>query len=104
MSKSWRNLMLPTVAEILTFDAVRPGWPRAVAGLDALGNQARWVHISDLPDIARLLRGGELSLTTGLGYPESTRDLLGYVRGLVNAGVSGLLVELGRRYATSLPT
>jgi purine catabolism regulator len=95
--------MLPTVAEILTLDSVRPGWPRAVAGLDALSNPVRWVHVSDLPDIARLLRGGELILTTGLGFPERTRELVAYVRGLVDAGVSGLLVELGRRYATNLP-
>lgn len=95
--------MLPTVAEILTLDAVRPGRPHAVAGRDGLDNPVRWVHVSDLPDIARLLRGGELILTTGLGFPERSPDLVKYVRSLAEAGISGLLVELGRRYSGHLP-
>jgi len=57
----------------------------------------RWVHSSEIYEIAPLLRGGELLLTTGLGLED--RDpaaLVAYVDGLAAAHVAGLAIELGR--------
>jgi PucR family transcriptional regulator, purine catabolism regulatory protein len=91
--------MLPTVDEVLALPAVRRGRPRVLAGHDALGARVRWVHVSELPDIAYLLRGGELILTTGIGLPRDPDELRRYVDDLSAATASGVVVELGRAFA-----
>ncbi|HYV81563.1 MAG TPA: PucR family transcriptional regulator ligand-binding domain-containing protein, partial [Streptosporangiaceae bacterium] len=82
--------MLPTVAQVLEMDAVRAGEPRVVAGEESLGRLVRWVHAIELPDAARLLRGGELVLTTGIALPDDGSLLATYVSELVSVGVSAL--------------
>jgi PucR family transcriptional regulator, purine catabolism regulatory protein len=95
--------MLPTVGQVLEMDAVRAGEPRVVAGEQWLDRPVRWVHAIELPDAARLLRGGELVLTTGIALPDDESLLAEYVAGLADVGVSALAVELGRKYTTGLP-
>src|SRR5262249_42987009 len=95
--------VLPTVAEVLALDGVRRGGPRVVAGTDRLGTRVRWVHAIELADAARLLRGGELVLTTGIALPDEGPQLDAYVAGLASVGVAGLAVELVRRYTGGLP-
>ena len=95
--------MLPTVAEVLALDAVRRGRPRVVAGADRLDTPVRWVHAIELADAARLLRGGELVLTTGIALPGEDVLLDAYVADLASVGVAALAVELGRRYTGRLP-
>ncbi|MGH9102020.1 MAG: PucR family transcriptional regulator [Acidimicrobiales bacterium] len=95
--------MLPTVAEVLLLDVVRHGRPRLLAGKEATSNPVRWVHVSELADIAHLLRGGELVLTTGVALPEDPGALARYVSDLAEVQVAGLVVELGRRFRGSLP-
>ena len=95
--------MLPTVGQVLEMDAVRAGEPRVVAGEGSLGRLVRWVHAIELPDAARLLRGGELVLTTGIALPDDESLLAEYVAGLADVGVSALAIELGRKYTTGLP-
>jgi PucR family transcriptional regulator, purine catabolism regulatory protein len=95
--------MLPTVAQVLRLDAVRAGLPEVVAGRDSLGRLVRWVHAIELADAGRLLRGGELVLTTGIALPGEDGALAQYVAGLASAGVSALAVELGQRYVGELP-
>ncbi len=63
----------------------------------------RWVHAIELADAARLLRGGELVLTTGIALPDEGALLDAYVADLAAVGVSALAVELGRRYTGGLP-
>jgi purine catabolism regulator len=58
----------------------------------------RWVHVSELADIAGLLSGGELILTTGIALPEDDASLRAYLGELAHAGASGLVIELGRRF------
>jgi purine catabolism regulator len=84
-------------------EAVRAGEPRVVAGGDGLDRPVRWVHVIEVPDAARLLRGGELVLTTGIALPDDESLLATYVSELVGVGVSALAVELGRRYTGGLP-
>lgn len=95
--------VLPTLAEILELDAVRRGRPEVLAGAGLLGRQVRWAHAIEVADAARLLHGGELVLTTGIALPDEPRLQARYVAELAGAGVAGLAVELGRRYAGSLP-
>jgi PucR family transcriptional regulator, purine catabolism regulatory protein len=95
--------VLPTVGQVLAMDAVRAGEPRVVAGEGSLGRLVRWVHAIELPDAARLLRGGELVLTTGIALPDDEERLGAYVSDLAGVGVSALAVELGRKYTAGLP-
>jgi PucR family transcriptional regulator, purine catabolism regulatory protein len=95
--------MLPTVAEILALDPLRRGAPRVVAAADGLGAPVRWVHVIELAEAAHLLRGGELVLSTGIALPDDPAGLARYVADLASVGVSALAVELGSRYARSLP-
>lgn len=95
--------MFPTVRDVLALDPVRHGAPRVVAGEAALDRLVRWVHVAEVPDIASLLRGGELVLTTGIGLPADDAGLRAFVSELAEVGIAGLAVELGRRYATSVP-
>ncbi|WP_442930675.1 PucR family transcriptional regulator [Micromonospora sp. NBC_00421] len=95
--------MFPTVREVLALDPVRRGAPRLVAGETALDRPVRWVHVTEVPDIATLLGGGELVLTTGIGLPADDAGLRAFIGDLAEVGVSGLVVELGRRYLTEVP-
>ena len=95
--------MFPTVREVIALDPVRHGAPRVVAGASALDRPVRWVHAAEVPDIASLLRGGELVLTTGIGLPGDEAGLRAFIAELREVGVAGLVVELGRRYADSVP-
>ena len=95
--------MLPSLGEVLAMDVCRRGRPTIVAGADRLEVPVRWVHAIELTDVARLLRGGELVLSTGIALPDDERLLAAYVAELAEVGVAGLAVELGRRYAGSLP-
>lgn len=89
---------LPTVREILTLEAVAQGLPEVLAGDDALDARVRWVHASDSAGVARLLNGGELLLSTGSGWPNEPAELEAFIAGLVDAGVAGLVLELGVHY------
>ncbi len=83
-----------------------------VAGAGGLGRTVRWTHVAEVLDIAHLLRGGELLLSTGVAFPTSDADLTALVSELAAAGTpgapgtsgpAGLVVELGRRYSDALP-
>ena len=90
--------MRPTLAAVLDLEVVRRGRPEILAGGDGLGVPVRWVHAMELADVARLLHGGELVLSTGIALPDDPARLAAYVADLAAAEVSGLAVELGRRY------
>lgn len=73
---------------------------RAAAGI-AAETQLRWIHSSEVLDIAPLLGGGELLLTGGqaLALASDTRRT-GYIRRLAERGVAALAIETG----TELPS
>ncbi|PWK86460.1 purine catabolism regulator [Lentzea atacamensis] len=93
--------MYPTVAEVVALPVIRQGKPRLVAGSAGLSRRVRWVHVAEIADIAPLLRGGELVLTTGVMLPES--GLARYIEELAAVGCAGLVVELGRRWRDDVP-
>src|SRR5437764_1477106 len=95
---------VPTVADVLELPALRAGEPRVRAGADDLVHRrVRWVHVSEVSDIAHLLEGGELILTTGIALPSEPAQWATYVGELSAVGVAALVVELGRRFRTALP-
>ena len=89
---------LPTIREILTLPAVAAGVPEVLSSDAALDAHVRWVHVSDSAGVARLLDGGELLLSTGSGWPTEPAELADFIAGLVEAGLSGLVLELGVHY------
>ncbi|MFF5232197.1 PucR family transcriptional regulator [Dactylosporangium sp. NPDC000521] len=95
--------MFPSVREVLELDPVRNGAPRVVAGERGLDQAVRWVHSSEVPDIATLLRGGELILITGIGLPPDDAGLRRFVADIADVGACGLAVEMGRRFSQRLP-
>jgi purine catabolism regulator len=95
--------MYPTVSDVLTLPVIRQGLPRVVAGSSGLDRRVRWVHVAEIADIAHLLRGGELVLTTGIALPDDPAALTRYIDELAETGVAGLVVELVRHWSEALP-
>lgn len=68
---------------------------RAATGR-AARTQLRWVHSSEILDIAPLLDGGELLLTGGEALALASEDRrIGYIRQLAERGVAALAIETG---------
>ncbi|MGW6012629.1 PucR family transcriptional regulator [Streptomyces sp. NPDC055210] len=91
-----------TVRQALELPGLRGGLPEILAGADRLGRTVRWVHAGEVPNIASLLKGGELLLTTGYGLGTRPADQRAFVRTLAERGIAALVVELGPRF-TRLP-
>lgn len=96
-------VMAFTVADVLKLDVVQAAEPEVVAGWPGASARVRWLHISELPDIGSLLKGGEILLTTGLGIGATETEQREYIHGLAAAGVAALAVELGRPWAELPP-
>lgn len=92
-----------TLRDVLAMPVLRAAEPAVLAGADGLGRRVRWVHATELPDIAPLLRGGDLVLTTGIALPEAEAGLRAFAASLAEVGAAGLMVELGRRWSTVPP-
>ncbi|NUK11736.1 PucR family transcriptional regulator [Streptomyces lunaelactis] len=88
-----------TVQRALELPGLRAGLPEVVAGADRLNRTVRWVHAGEVPNIASLLKGGELLLTTGLGLGTRPAEQRAFVRQLADRGISALVVELGPRFS-----
>lgn len=95
--------MTLTVRDVLRLDVLAAGRPEVVAGQGQLHRPVRWVHIADIRDVAPLLKGGELLLTSGLGVgvePEGQRE---WVDQLAGRGVAGIILSLGWAYPEPPP-
>lgn len=88
--------MLPTLRELCRSlgDDLAPVMPGEAPAVEVTA-----VHVSELADPAVFLEGGELLLTTGLGFQPSVLWLGAYVQRLVSRGVAGLAVGLGPVHA-----
>ncbi|MED1784068.1 PucR family transcriptional regulator [Brevibacillus fortis] len=89
-----------TIAEIIK----RPLFQHAqvVAGHRGLSRPVRWVHVLETADTGQFLNGGELILSTGLGFGEEQEKRLAYLTELIRRKAVGLCIELGR-YIPSIP-
>lgn len=84
--------------EVIALDAVAHGVPEVLVGDEALDARVRWLHVSDSAGVARLLDGGELLLSTGSSWPVEPADLRRFIDELADAGLAGLVLELGTHY------
>ncbi|MFM9443531.1 PucR family transcriptional regulator [Streptomyces acidiscabies] len=88
--------MPPTLASLVHHSALKLV---VRAGEDKLGVPVRWTHVSELPDPAEYMEGGELLLITALKLDaEDPVAMRRYVRRLVEAGVVGLGFAVGVNY------
>lgn len=94
--------MALTLAELLALPALTAADPQLVSGDPK--RDVRWVHTSEIFDIATLLKGGEALLTSGLGLvAASDARLRTYARSLIEIDVGALLFEVGRTFS-EIPT
>ncbi|MEO7146905.1 MAG: PucR family transcriptional regulator ligand-binding domain-containing protein [Terrimesophilobacter sp.] len=94
-----------SLSEILLHPALTPANPIIRAGFDSAdAAQVRWVHSSEVLDIASLLHGGELLLTgaTHLANVDAQQQIE-YVQSLAKRKIAALAIESGPRMR-SLPT
>jgi purine catabolism regulator len=87
-----------TLRDVLVMPVIRNAGATVLAGEQALDRQVRWVHASELADIAPLLRGGDLVLTTGIALADDADGHREFARSLAEAEAAGLMIELGRRW------
>ncbi|MEN4474279.1 PucR family transcriptional regulator [Mycolicibacterium cosmeticum] len=83
--------MIITVADIVRLPVLQKGEPEILSSR-RFDEPIRWVHVSDMADLSTLVQGGELVLTTGAAL---RADPGRYLRGMAQAGVLGVVVELG---------
>ena len=87
-----------TVADVLSMPVLLAADPVVLAGTRGLQRQVRWVHSTELADIAPLLREGDLLLSTGIAMPGSAKELAQYAESLAESWAAGLVIVLGRRW------
>lgn len=63
---------------------------RLLAGHTSTSNPVRWVHITEIPDATRWLKGGELLLTTGYGFVADEERQVEQLKRLIDHNLSGL--------------
>lgn len=82
---------------MLDSPALRSGAPEVLSGADRLDRRVRWVHVGEVRELAGLLQGGELVLSTGIAMRGPADDSVAYLQDLVSARAAGLVVELGEQ-------
>lgn len=104
MRPEQQNFPLFTVRQFLSWPSLVRGQPKVLAGGDALDRPIRWVHSSEVRDIAPLLKGGEVLLTTGLGLVGARATTQRrYIEALVEKNIAALVLEIGRFFSQVPP-
>jgi PucR family transcriptional regulator, purine catabolism regulatory protein len=91
------------LADVLAMPVVRRGLPEVLVGARRLDRSVKWAHVIELPAPDRLLRGGELVLTTGLGIPTEGRGRRRWIADVAQQGAAALAIELGLTFQTRVP-
>jgi purine catabolism regulator len=84
-----------TVRNALALPPLRRGEPEILAGAAGLGTEIRWMHAGEGLNLASLLKGGELLLTTGMGIGTSSEVQRRFAADLAARGIAALAIELG---------
>lgn len=89
-----------TIREVLESSCFKGA--TVIAGHEGLERIVRWIHVLEVTEIGKLLSGNELILSTGIGWGENKKNQLLYLKQLMDAGASGLCVELVK-YTNVIP-
>jgi purine catabolism regulator len=76
---------------------------KVYAGAENLERTIRWVHPTEVPDIAKFLSGGEMLLTAGLGIGGTPDRQRQYLTEIADAHAAVLIVELSGRAFDVMP-
>ncbi len=71
---------------------------KLLAGGKSVSNPVRWVHIAEVRDPAKWLKGGELLLSTGMGIGHSAEDQATFLSSVIDANLAGLGFGTGFSY------
>jgi purine catabolism regulator len=94
------SMSIETALQLEVFTRV----PQTVyAGRRNFDRPVRWVHPTEIPDIAQFLSGGEMLLTAGLGIGDTAEGQRQYVHAIDDAHASVLIVELSGRAFDTMP-
>ncbi|MCU7820953.1 PucR family transcriptional regulator ligand-binding domain-containing protein [Kitasatospora sp. DSM 101779] len=94
------NLRL-TVRDVLALELVTPWDAEVVACPDRLDRAVRWLHVAEAADVAVMLTGGEMVLTTGLLLAGDDQAQAAYMESMGRAGASAVVLGLGRAFSTT---
>lgn len=83
------------VRDALALPVLRRAVPEVLAHESGLDHEIRWVHASEVPNIASLLKGGELLLTTGMGLGDGPAAHRRLAQELADRRIAALVIELG---------
>src|SRR3712207_1269236 len=84
-----------TVRAALALPPLRRGLPQVLAGARGLDRPVRWAHAAEVRNIAELLKGGELLLSTGMGLSARAPEQRRFVAELAEREVAALVIEPG---------
>jgi purine catabolism regulator len=85
-----------TLETVLSSPSLVLGQPRVLVGAAGLQRHVRWIHSSEVLEIASLLRGGELLLTGGQMLAQATpEEQRRYIRELADRQVAAVAIETG---------
>lgn len=93
-----------TVASVLALPPLDSAGARVLSAHENLTREVRWVHASELPDIAQFLSGGQLLLTAGLGMGRDEQSQRAYINAVARAGAAALVIEESGRAFDTVPT
>src|SRR5215469_11232922 len=89
-----------TIRQLLALPIMAEG--ALVAGASGADREALWAAVVDIPKAYEWVRPGELLLTTFFGLKDDLEAQQRLVQGLVEKGVSGMVVATGQ-YVTQVP-
>ncbi|GAA0342035.1 PucR family transcriptional regulator [Actinoallomurus spadix] len=90
-----------TVRDVLDLDLVATWGPEVAAGAAHLDRPVRWLHVAEATDVAVMLTGGEMVLTTGLLLAGDDRAQGDYIESMRRADVAAVVLGLGRAFRTT---
>jgi purine catabolism regulator len=89
------------VRDVLELVLVASFDPEVVAGESGLDRPVRWVHVAEAADVAVMLSGGEIVLTTGLLLADDPKAQAAYMESMHVADVAAVVLGLGRAFAAT---
>jgi purine catabolism regulator len=92
-----------TVRDIMALDLVTAWGPEVVAGAANLDRPVRWLHVAEARDVAVMLAGGEMVLTTGLLLAGDEQAQAEYIEAMHRADVAAVVLGLGRAFQATPP-
>jgi purine catabolism regulator len=95
--------MAMTIAAALQLEVFSRVSVKVYAGQTNFDRLVRWVHPTEVNDIAEFLSGGEMLLTAGLGIGTTEEQQRQYIRDVDDAHAAVLIVELSGRAFDTMP-